>query len=218
MQCVSRTVLVLSILLSMVTSGVAATEPSAPKPGQVPEEDYPLYDLVVRTKYLRSDTALVLVERMTMTRREKDEREYLRREFFDEQGIFDGRLPAELLASFFAGLKTQARLESRFTFGTQVKFFHDGVPEEAEVSLAPILVSFKRPAQRAPHAIGVLRFSRIGYTAKEDQALLLVEEDRPDGSGGGLLIWLRRQGLVWRIAETEVLWTARTTEPGLQGP
>jgi len=210
-------VLVLSVLL-MVTSGVVAEEPSAPKPVPVPEEDYPLYDLVVQTKYLRSDTALVLVERMTMTRLEQDEREYLSREFFVEQGVFDGRLPAELMGSFFAGLKTPARLEGRFKFGAQVKFFHDGVPEEAEVSLAPILVSFKRPAQSAPHAIGVLRFSRIGYTAKEDQALLFVEEERPDGGGGGLLVWLRRQGKVWTIAGTEVLWAARTDEPGSESP
>ena len=148
----------------------------------------------------------------------RSEREYLTREFFEEQGVFSGRLPADLLNDFFAQLTAPARLESRFTFSAQVKFFHDGVPEDSEVSLAPMPVSWARPAQGAPHAVGVLRFSRIGYTAKEDQALLYVEEERPDGCGGGLLVWLRRQEKVWTIFDTDVIWAARADEGGPEGP
>ena len=61
--------------------------------------------------------------------------------------------------------------------------------------------------------IGLLRFSRVGFTRREDQALVYVEEVRPDGTGGGFLVWLHRRGRVWTIADTEVLWMARPDEP-----
>jgi hypothetical protein len=212
-------VLVAFLLMASMSAPVAAAEPVAQKPAAVPSQDYPLYDLVVQTKYLRSDTSLVLIERLTVTRIEKDEREYLSREFFEEQGVFSGRLPADLLNDFFAQLAVPARLEGLFKFGVSVRFFHDGVPEEPEVSLAPIpVVSPPRPVQEAPMAVGVLRFSRIGYTRREDQALLYVEEERPDGGGGGLLVWLRRQGKTWAIADTDVLWAARSDEAGIESP
>ncbi len=54
-----------------------------------------------------------------------------------------------------------------------------------------------------------LAFSRVGRTLRDDQALLYVEHARPDGTGAGFLVWFRRQGLTWTIAETEVVWTAR---------
>ena len=203
--------LCLSIALLAVcpAPGVAARAEKQPPP--VPAGAYPLYDLVVRSKYLMSGTTLVLIERLTVARVEKDEREYLSREFFEEQAVFDGRLSPALLDDFFFKLKAPSRLEAKFGFGVPYRFFSNGVPEEPEVSLAPIPAA-SRPAQTAPQAIGVLRFSRVGFTPREDQALLYVEEERPDGGGGGLLVWLHRRGKTWTIADTEVLWMSRSDE------
>jgi len=50
------------------------------------------------------------------------------------------------------------------------------------------------------------------------EALAYVEEERPDGTGGGLLVRLHRRGKAWTITETDVLWVARTDDPGLESP
>jgi hypothetical protein len=192
---------------------VVAVEPVEKKPPPVPAEEYPLYDLVVQTRYLASGTTLVLIERLTIARERHDERGYLSREFFEQQDVFGGRLPAVLLDDFFGKLAAPSRLEAKFGFGVRYRFFSDGVPEEPEVSLAPIpAASRPRRAQEAPRAVGVLQFSRVGFTPREDQALVYVEEERPDGTGGGLLVWCRRRGRGWTVTDTEVLWVARTDE------
>jgi len=214
---------VLAVMLTVAVGWAAASmaaERGGKKPPSVPAEEYPLYDLVVQSKYLAPGTALVLIERLTVARMEKDEREYLSRESFEEEALFGGHLPAALLNDFFFKLKAPSRLESKFHFGVPFRFFSDGVPEEPEVSLAPIPAASRHGlAQDAPKAVGVLRFSRVGFTPREDQALVYVEEERPDGTGGGLLIWLHRRGKTWTITGTEVLWMARTDdEPGQESP
>lgn len=222
MRIALRAGVLLSIMLTSAvgwpaTSGAA--EQAGKKPPPVPAEEYPLYDLVVQSKYLTSGTRLVLIERLTAARVEKDEREYLSPESFEEQGVFGGQLPGPLLDDFFFKLKTPARLEAKFGFGVPYRFFSNGVPEDPEVSLAPIpVVSRPGPVQDAPKTIGVLQFSRVGFTPREDEALVYVEEARPDGTGGGLLVRLHRRGRDWSITETDVLWVARTDEPGQESP
>ncbi len=207
-------------MVAMGALSALGADRAGEQPNPVPAEEYPFYDLVVRSKYLMSGTTLVLIERLTVARVEKDEREYLSREFFEEEGVFGGQLPAALLDDFFSKLKAPSRLEAKFAFGVQYRFFSNGVPEEPEVSLAPIPVSSGLGlAQDAPSAVGVLRLSRVGFTPREDQALVYVEENRPDGTGGGLLIRLHRRGKVWMITDTEVLWMARPDdEPGQESP
>jgi len=57
-----------------------------------------------------------------------------------------------------------------------------------------------------------LEFSRVGFNRREDQALIYVGDNRPDGSGAGMLVLLHRRGRVWTIVNTEVLWIARREE------
>jgi hypothetical protein len=221
MRIALRAGVLLSITLTAAVGWPAtseAAEQAGKKPPPVPAEEYPIYDLVVQSKYLTSGTRLVLIERMTAVRVEKDEREYLSPEFFEEQGVFGGRLPPPLLDDFFFKLKAPARLEAKFGFGVPYRFFSNGVPEDPEVSLAPMAVSRSAPVQEAPNTVGVLRFSRVGFTPRQDAALVYIEEERPDGTGGGLLVRLHRRGRDWSITGTEVLWVARTDEPGLESP
>lgn len=196
-------------------TAAGSAEQAGRNPPPVPAEEYPLYDLVVRSKYLASGTALVLVERLTIARAGQDERDYLNGEFLEGPEVFGGTLPAALLKDFLVKLKAPSRLESKFGFGVPYRFFSGGVPEEPEVSLAPIpAVLGPRRAQGAPKTVGVLQFSRVGFTPREDQALVYVEEERPDGTGGGLLVRLHRRGKAWTITDTEVLWMAQIGEPG----
>jgi hypothetical protein len=206
-----------------LTVAVARGDASALSPVQVappvPEEEYPVYDAVIQSTFLTSATRLVLIERLTVTRTAEAERPYLSRDYLQEHEVFGGRLPPDLLDDFLWKLKTPSRLEARFGFGVPYRFFSDGQPEGPEVWLAPIPV-VRRPRQvEAPLAtVGLLRFSRVGFTPREDQALVYVEEDRADGTGGGVLVWLGRYGRAWSVIETEVLWVARTDEPDLEWP
>lgn len=178
----------------------------------VPLEEYPLYDLVVRDKFLTSQTTMVVIERLTVARMKKHEREYLSRESLEDQEVFENELPPVLLDDFLFKLKAPSRLDGKFNFGVPYRFVKDGMPEEPEVSLAPIPASDRRHIQAPRSTIGVLRFSRVGFTRREDQALVYVEEERLDGTGGGFLVWLHRRGKVWTIADTEVLWAMQPGE------
>jgi hypothetical protein len=183
------------------------------QPAAVPAEEYPLYDLVVRDKFLTSRTTMVVIERLTVALVKKDERDYLSRESLEEQEVFENKLPPVLLDDFLFKLKAPSRLDGKFNFGVPYRFVRDGVPEEPEVSLAPIPAANRRRIQAPRSTIGLLRFSRVGFTRREDQALVYVEEERLDGTGGGFLVWLNRRGKVWTIIDTEVLWMAQSGEP-----
>jgi len=210
--------LVLMAAMGTVSDLHAAERVGVP-PAPVPSEEYPLYDLIVRDKFLTSQTTLVVIERLTVARTKKNERDYLSRESLEDQEIFDNRLPPVLLDDFLSKLQAPSRLDGKFNFGVPYRFTRDGVPEEPEVSLAPIPAADRRSIQgrgqdQGPRStIGLLRFSRVGLTRREDQALVYVEEERLDGTGGGFLVWMHRRGKVWTIADTEVLWMARPDEP-----
>lgn len=201
-------VLVLGIPLSLGAADLVGEQPAA-----VPAEEYPLYDLVVRDKFLTSRTTMVVIERLTVALIKKDERDYLSRESLEEQEVFENKLPPVLLDDFLFKLKAPSRLDGKFNFGVPYRFVRDGVPEEPEVSLAPIPAANRHRIQSPRSTIGLLRFSRVGFTRREDQALVYVEEERLDGTGGGFLVWLNRRGRVWTIIDTEVLWMAQSGEP-----
>ncbi len=202
------TLLVLGIPLSLGAADLVGEQPAP-----VPAEEYPLYDLVVRDKFLTSRTTMVVIERLTVALVKKDERDYLSRESLEEQEVFENKLPPVLLDDFLFKLKAPSRLDGKFNFGVPYRFVRDGMPEEPEVSLAPIPVANLRRIQAPRSTIGLLRFSRVGFTRREDQALVYVEEERLDGTGGGFLVWLNRRGKVWTIIDTEVLWMAQSGEP-----
>jgi len=218
MRIVERLILSLAAVLILAMSAPSnpgAADRAREKPAPVPSEEYPLYDLVVRNKFLTSRTTMVVIERLTVARMKKNERDYLSRESLEEQEVFENRLPPVLLDDFLFKLKAPSRLDGKFNFGVPYRFVMDGMPEEPEVSLAPIPAVDRRSIQgQGPRStIGLLRFSRVGFTRREDQALVYVEEERLDGTGGGFLVWLHRRGKVWTIVDTEVLWMARPDEP-----
>ena len=191
------------------------------RPEPVPPEEYALYDRVIETKFLTSQTSLVMIERLTVTRLGPEERNPPDRAYFDENRFFEGGLPPDLVADFLMKIRRPSRLEPRFNFGVPYRFVSDGELEGPEVSLGPIPVEFSPIdlAQDAPPTIGILELSRVGFNAREDQALLYVCDNRPDGSGAGLLVLLHRHGQAWTIVNTEVLWVARRDDsPAAGGP
>lgn len=191
----------------------AASESGAPAQ-PVPPEDYAIYDRVVRDKFLTSQTKLVLVQRLTIARLYPEQDGPTTLALFEEHEVFDGRLPPELIREFVFNNRVPARLEARFDVGVRVRFVSGGATEEEEVFLAPIPASHSEagPVQ-APAVLDRLAFSRVGYTLRDDQALVYVENLRPDGSGAGFLMWLFGRGAEWTIGDTEVLWTMGTAVP-----
>ena len=63
----------------------------------VSSEDYAIYDRIIQTKFLTSDTTLVLIRRLTATRLGPEEVPF-RRQFFEENEFFEGTLPQSLIA------------------------------------------------------------------------------------------------------------------------
>ena len=202
------------VLMLAAPAGAGPVERAEDKAIPIPPEEYALYDRVIETKFLTSQTRLVMIERLTVTRLGPEERKPPDRAYFDENRFFEGRLPPELVADFLLKTGRPSRLEGRFHFGVPYRFVSDGELEEPEVSLGPIPAEFSPTdfAQDAPPTIGILEFSRVGFNQREDQALLYVGDNRPDGSGAGMLVLLHRRGRVWTIVDTEVIWVARPEE------
>ncbi len=176
----------------------------------VPPEEYPIYDLVIQTKFLTSQTVLVLIDRMTVTKLGSDDNTPTPA-FFEEHRFFGGAIPADAVTDFAVKARKSWRLESRFKVGVRYRFVSGDKIEEPEVSLAPLPVGRQQGKFTGydPAQIGVLKFSRVGFNRRENQALVYVGDHRPDGSGGGFLVFLRRDGQSWMIVDTEVLWAAR---------
>ena len=213
-----RTIALIPVLLI-----VAITLPSVGSAGEgpavsIPVEDYARYDQIITSKFLSSETKLVLLERKTATQISPEQEGPLTAAWFHKQAYFDGTLSAELVRDFVAVNQDAVRLEGRFQFGARYRFVSGNTVEEPEVSLArPVLTARLRSVQASP-VLDRLVFSRIGYNLRQTEALVYVGNLRPDGSGAGFLVWLRRQGTVWSIWDTEIIWTVRIEPESDGGP
>jgi hypothetical protein len=160
---------------------------------------------------------LVVIERMTRLRLSPDQEGPAAIEAFQEQGYFDGELPADLVQEFISANRQPVRLEGRFHFGVGYRFAAGDTIEEPEVSLArPVAAAHARSVQ-AP-VLERLAFSRVARNLRNDHALLSVEILRPDGAGAGFLVWFRRRGPSWILFDTEVAWTIQTQVESEEGP
>jgi hypothetical protein len=216
------------------------------KADAIPVEDYALYDQVVTSKFLTSATQLVVIERTTQFRLSPDQEGPTTIGAFQEQGYFNGELPADLSREFTAINRQPSRLEGRFHFGVGYRFATGDKLEGPEVSLSPYgwgLAPFffapvpvrgatgqapsqtlepvpwacARPVQ-APSVLDRVAFSRVARSLRNDHALLYVEVLRPDGSGAGFLVWFRRHGRSWTLFDTEVAWTIQIRRAPEEGP
>lgn len=190
----------LLILTCLATPGLLPAE-ETPAPSVVLAEDYALYDQTIESVFLTSHTMLVVIERMTVVRLFPGRTEPMTIESFHDRNYFMGRLPSDLVRSFVGANRESGRLEGRFQFGVRYRFVMGQSLEEPEVSAAV-------PVQALP-VLERLAFSKVGRALQQDQALVYVEQMRPDGTGAGFLVWFHREGRQWRIFDTEVVWTLR---------
>jgi hypothetical protein len=203
---------VASAIALLWTDPVASTGSESSKGNEpqtpVPVEDYPIYDRVITTKYLTSHTRLVLITKVTVNRLQP-EAPPVSRAYFQENPVFERALPAELITDFVLKNVQPSRVEDRFNFGVRYRLVSPDFREQDEVFAA-------RPVQALPYdggptTLGRLLVSRVGHA--HDLALVYVAEERRDGTGGGLLVLLRREADAWTILETEVLWQAQREAP-----
>lgn len=189
-----------------------AGEPDPAAGTAVRAEEYPVYDKVVRSKFLMTGTTLVIIERMTTTHMLPESLIPPTRAFFEERAFFDSRLPPDLVREFVFKNQQPARLGNLFTFGVPYRFISGGGETDSEVRL-PRVAPWKHPTGLVQEAESIdrLAFSRVGFSPRLDQALVYVANDRPDGSGAGFLVWLRTWESDWQILDTEVVWIARST-------
>lgn len=178
----------------------------------IPAEDYALYDQAIESIFLTSYTRLVVIERMTVARLFPDRTEPMTIGSVQDRNYFLGQLPSDLVRDFVGANREAGRLEGRFKFGVRYRFVTGQSLEEPEVSAAvPAQAGRAAPVQAAP-VLERIAFSRVGRTLRQDQALVYVEQIRPDETGAGFLVWFHREGREWRIFDTEVVWTIRSEE------
>jgi hypothetical protein len=203
----------LLILTCLAAPGWLPAE-ETPAPSAVPAEDYALYDRTIASIFLTSYTRLVVIERMTVARLFPGRTEPMTIGSFHDRNFFMGRLPPDLARDFVGANREAGRLDGRFQFGVRYRFVTGQSIEEPEVSAAvPVRAGGVEPVQAMP-VLERLAVSRVGRTLRNDQALVYVEQLRPDETGAGFLVWFHRNGQKWTIFDTEVVWTIR----GADGP
>ncbi|ALA60102.1 conserved exported protein of unknown function [Nitrospira moscoviensis] len=202
-----RVPVMLGSLSIVVLAALCAS--AAENPPNIPVEDYGFYDQVVTRKFLTSETRLVVLERMTVPHLFPNQDGPPTMALFRDQDFFGGSLPSDLIRDFVAVNQEPARLEARFRFGVRYRFVSGDTIEEPEVRGAlPVQDRPARSIQALP-VLDRLAFSCVGRTLRNDQALVYVENQRPDGTGAGFLVWFRRAGTDWSLYDTEVIWTVR---------
>mgnify|MGYP001157620304 FL=1 len=191
----------------VAAAGVASSE----EPPLVPAEEYPLFDRVVTTKFLTSQTRMVVFERLTTTHLHPEEDRPPSIALFEERGFFDGRLPRDLIHDFVVKNQRPSKLEARFSIASRYRFVsRDGTPEsDTGVMVLPARWRVTG-GPYDPETIDRLAFARAGLTLRGDQALVYVANYRPDGTGGGFLVWLVRRDGAWQVYDTDVVWVAKS--------
>jgi hypothetical protein len=183
----------------------------------VPLEDYPLYDLIVRGKFLTSETRLVVVDRLTLIRIHPEQQGALQVENFRQSELFDGRVSEELIRAFIDRNRIPSRLEARFDFGVSYRLIAGEQDDRQETSLIRIPVSvstFVQEPREGPAPNIHVAFSRVAFDGDRRQALVYAEYDRLDGGNAGFMVWLVRSGAQWAVSDTEVLWAVRPVISG----
>ena len=163
-------VVFISTMLLMMGSFIevpGAVAESGQKTDAIPVEDYALYDQVVTSKFLTSATQLVVIERTTQFRLSPDQEGPTTIGAFQEQGYFDGELPADLIREFTTINRQPSRLEGRFHFGVSYRFATGDRLEEPEVSLArPVTGSSRKTGSSA---VGVGSYGLLPRGTKPSQ-------------------------------------------------
>ena len=213
----------LVILVGLSAQGyVESTGISREGGTRVPPEEYPVFDRIVESKFLTSATRVVVVERLTVTQLHPEVAEPPTHEWFTEVRPFAGRLRPDVVKDFVAKNQQPFRLEGRFQLPVAVRFVtRDGLAEPEVRNSPEATIERAGPVEVAPDGappiVNRLAFSRVAFNLRGTEALVYVSNERPDGTGAGFLLWLRRNGTQWAIAETEVLWVARQNM-GEEGP
>jgi len=203
------------ILSAMLIAGLLVHAPAVLVGGEVGEtretiasEEYAIYNRVVESKFLTSDTSMVLIDELTAIRLGPSGLRFSR-EWFEENQVFDGRVPRALVADFLVKTQEPSRLAAKFDFGVRYRLIPRDEGQRERVSLPPAAV---RAIQSSSTTI-FLEFSRVAFTPKEDLGLVYVGTERPDGTGAGMLVLVRRSGREWHFVDTEIVWTVRESEP-----
>jgi hypothetical protein len=198
---------------------MAAVRPTGNAEDVRPEE-YPVYDLVIKSKFLTSDTTLVIIDRLTVTRVGPGE-EFDTRQFFKENEFFGGGLLPDLVAEFLGMLQRPSR-QRKFGFGVRYRLVSDRETGGDEVSLSPLRIA--HPYTDYDGSTITLELSRVAFSPRGDQLHppTRARQDAPlpkrwctsvitgsDGSGAGFLVLLRGRDRLWEIVDTEVIWTVR---------
>jgi hypothetical protein len=197
-----------AVLLLLGALPASAAERSE-NPETIGPEEYDIYNRIVESKFLTSETAIVLIRELTATRLGPSGLPFTG-EWFEENRLFDGGVPGPLLADFLVKTREPSRLAARFDFGARYRLIPRNEGLHERVSLPSH--SAARGIQLFSGTI-ILEFSRVAFTPKEDLGLVYVGNERPDGTGAGMLVLLRRSGRGWTFVDTEIVWTIRDSEP-----
>jgi hypothetical protein len=213
-----------AISSSAIGSARLENEPSGPSAAPVPVEDYPIYNQVIVTKFLTSQTSVVLIDKLTANRLQPAGPP-VSHTYFEDNPIFNNTLPEELVSDFVMKNVLPSSLEAEFNLGVRYRLVSGDDERQEVVAAQPVRwipsgvrclpescpLSTRRIEQGGPETVGRLVLSRVAYA--RNLALVYAAEERRDGTGGGFFVLLERVPAGWTIVDTEVLWVSRREVP-----
>jgi len=109
-----------------------------------------------------------------------------------------------LLKDFLSKNGNRIKLESKFE--NPVKFYLISRSEFVSYVNKGLNAGYESLYQKYPDVSGTIEVSRVGYSTKNENALVIIDFHQNSETGIGYLVELKLEKGVWKILNVDMMW------------
>lgn len=113
---------------------------------------------------------------------------------------------ASLFKDFFSKNGNRIKLESKFD--NPVKFHLISRSEYVSYMNKGLKAGYESLYQKYPDVSGTIEVSRVGYSTKKENAMVIIDFHQNERTGIGYLVELKLENGVWKILNVDMMWMA----------
>lgn len=175
-------------VLLLAAGQMAASQPGHVDPDGPDADEYAIYSLLLNQLH-PADSYVVINDHTTVKPFTRTKRKFQ----------FAGGLPREIRADFETKNQKRYPLEDQFNLKVKTIFLSQ---EEIDKLALPEWVEFIKKYPRH----GVIEFSRAGFNARRDRALVYTSNQGGPKSGAGFYVLLSKRNGNWQIDQKIFAW------------